>query len=151
MIDTARARPILVSLFSILMATACGGSGENSNPLPHPGDAGDAGDAGAASETGEASNGMGTIQNVFVVAMENHDQTQIIGDTTDAPYINGTLVPAYASTSKFTDLLPLAIPSEPHYVWMEAGTNVFPITPSRRTTTPPPPTAPRARTTLPRR
>ena len=148
MIDTARVRPILVPLFSILMATACGGSDENSNPLPHPGDAGD---AGTAAETGEASNGTGTIQNVFVIAMENHDETQIIGDTTDAPYINGTLAPAYASTSKFGDLLPLAVPSEPHYVWMEAGTNVFSDHTFTSTTTPPPPTAPRVLTTSPPR
>jgi phosphatidylinositol-3-phosphatase len=65
------------------------------------------------------------IQHVFVIAMENHDGTQIYGDTTDAPYINGTLIPAYAHSTNFNDPLALSIPSEPHYVWMEAGTNAF--------------------------
>ena len=51
--------------------------------------------------------------------------SRIIGDTSDAPYINRTLVPCYASTSSFKDPLPIAIPSEPHYVWMEAGTNAL--------------------------
>ena len=65
------------------------------------------------------------IKHVFVVAMENHDASEVYGDTTDAPYINGTLVPAYAHSTNFNDDLALSIPSEPHYVWIEAGTNAF--------------------------
>jgi phosphatidylinositol-3-phosphatase len=42
----------------------------------------------------------------------------------DAPYIN-QLIAEYAHAMAFTDPLPDAIPSEPHYVWMEAGTNAF--------------------------
>jgi len=64
------------------------------------------------------------IQHVFVIAMENHDASQIYGNTTDAPYINGTLIPAYAHATNFNDELP-ALASEPHYVYMEAGTNAF--------------------------
>src|ERR1700744_2833230 len=66
------------------------------------------------------------IQRVFVIAMENHDSTEIYGDTTDAPYINNTLIPSYAHATNFNDPLALSIPSEPHYVWMEAGPNAFP-------------------------
>ena len=65
------------------------------------------------------------IKHVFVVAMENHDAAEVYGDTTDAPYINGTLVPSYAHSTNFNDDLALSIPSEPHYVWIEAGTNAF--------------------------
>ena len=65
------------------------------------------------------------LQHVFVIAMENHDSTQIYGDTTDAPYINNTLIPSYAHATNFNDELALSLPSEPHYVWMEAGTNAF--------------------------
>lgn len=57
--------------------------------------------------------------------MENQDYSKVIGSTTNAPYINGTLLPAYASASNFQDELPLLVPSEPHYVWMESGTNQF--------------------------
>ena len=64
------------------------------------------------------------IKHVFVIAMENHDATQIYGNT-KAPYINNTLIPDYAHASNFNDALALSIPSEPHYVWMEAGTNAF--------------------------
>ena len=55
--------------------------------------------------------------------MENEPSSAIYGNTTDAPYINGLLATA-ASTTKFQDELP-ALASEPHYVWMEAGTNAF--------------------------
>jgi hypothetical protein len=62
---------------------------------------------------------------VFIIAMENHDSEEIIGNKVDAPYLNNTLVPAYAVASNFNDQLAIPVPSEPHYVWMEAGTNVF--------------------------
>lgn len=65
------------------------------------------------------------IQHVFVIAMENHDSSQIYGNTSSAPYINNTLIPNYARATNFNDELALSIPSEPHYVWMEAGTNAF--------------------------
>jgi hypothetical protein len=64
------------------------------------------------------------IKHVFVIAMENHDANQIYGNTTNAPYINGTLIPTYGKASNFNDELP-SLASEPHYIWMEAGTNTF--------------------------
>jgi hypothetical protein len=73
--------------------------------------------------TGAATSSV--IKHVFVIAMENHDASSIYGDTTDAPYINNTLIPTYAHATNFNDELALSIPSEPHYVWMEAGTNAF--------------------------
>lgn len=83
--------------------------------------------SGSSSGTAKsADSGAGgfRIQHVIVIAMENHDETSIIGST-NAPYINGTLIPDYASASNFVDRLDLSIPSEPHYVYMEAGTNAF--------------------------
>jgi hypothetical protein len=65
------------------------------------------------------------IKHIFVIALENHDASQIYGNNADAPYINGTLVPNYARATNFDDELAQSIPSEPHYVWMEAGTNTF--------------------------
>lgn len=66
------------------------------------------------------------IKVIFVIAMENHDARDIYGNTANAPYINNVLMPKYARATKFVDELPPSIPSEPHYVWMEAGTNKFP-------------------------
>ncbi|HEV7508571.1 MAG TPA: hypothetical protein VGS07_27060 [Thermoanaerobaculia bacterium] len=87
------------------------------------------------------------LQHVFVIAMENHDSTQIYGNTTDAPYINNTLIPAYAHSTNFNDTLALSIPSEPHYVWMERAPTPFPIPPSPPTTILRARTAPAARLT----
>jgi len=64
------------------------------------------------------------IKVIFVIAFENHDSKQIYGNKQDAPYINNVLLPAYAHSTNFGDVLP-SLPSEPHYVWMEAGTNKF--------------------------
>ena len=62
---------------------------------------------------------------IFVIPMENESSSAIYADTTNAPYINNTLVPMAAYATMFSDELPSAVPSEPHYVWMEAGTNTF--------------------------
>lgn len=64
------------------------------------------------------------IQHVFVITMENTDASQIYGNTTNAPYINNTLLPNYAHATNWNDELP-SLASEPHYIWMEAGTNAF--------------------------
>lgn len=71
------------------------------------------------------ASGASVIQHVFVIVMENHDASQIYGNTTNAPYINNTLIPSYAHATNFNDPLALSLPSEPHYVYMEAGTNAF--------------------------
>lgn len=67
---------------------------------------------------------VSTIKHIFVIAMENHAASDIYGNVTSAPYINRTLLPLYGRASNFIDKLP-TLPSEPHYVWMEAGTNAF--------------------------
>lgn len=72
------------------------------------------------------------INHVFVVVMENMDATQkakgdknyIYGNKKAAPYINKVLIPSAARALNFVDELP-DLPSEPHYILMEAGTNVF--------------------------
>ncbi len=65
----------------------------------------------------------GQTKYVFVVAMENEAAKSVYGSS-DAPYLNG-LIAKYAHATAFNDPLPDPIPSEPHYVWMEAGTNQF--------------------------
>src|SRR5262249_24908900 len=63
------------------------------------------------------------IRTVFVIPLENKADTAIYGNTKDAPYINGLFTGANHATN-FRDELP-DLESEPHYVWMEAGTNAF--------------------------
>jgi phospholipase C len=64
------------------------------------------------------------IKHVIVIAMENTDSRKIYGNEHDAPFINSALLPKYAHATNFVDELP-NLDSEPHYLWMEAGTNTF--------------------------
>lgn len=93
-----------------------GGGGDDGTQLDAPG----GGDGSVDSPSNNKA-----ITTIFVIAFENKDQTQVVGNTNDAPYINSLLVSTAAHASKFGDVLP-SLPSEPHYVWMEGGTNAFP-------------------------
>jgi hypothetical protein len=65
-----------------------------------------------------------SIQHVFVIAMENADAATVY-DSANWPYLDHQLLPQAARALAFQDELPIGVPSEPHYVWMEAGTNAF--------------------------
>jgi phosphatidylinositol-3-phosphatase len=97
----------------------CGGGSEGAGRDVAVSDAAHDGPSAAAHD------GSSAAAHVFVVAMENENIDQVYGETIDAPYINGTLIPSGARATSFIDELPLSFPSEPHYVWMEAGTNAF--------------------------
>ena len=60
------------------------------------------------------------IKTVFIILMENHDWSTIVG-AAQCPYINNTLLPisSYASQYKTP---PGNHPSEPNYLWLVAGT-----------------------------
>jgi hypothetical protein len=62
------------------------------------------------------------IQHVFVIMLENRNASEIYSSS-NAPYLN-QLMKGYAHAANFTDVL-TSLPSEPHYVWLEAGTNSF--------------------------
>lgn len=64
------------------------------------------------------------INTIFVIPFENKSSAQIYGNTADAPYLDMLVRTRAAHATKFRDALP-SLPSEPHYVWMEAGTNQF--------------------------
>jgi hypothetical protein len=104
-----RFRPFaLLALMSSLLAASCG----------------TADDGGDGVQSVQSAVTTSVIKFVFVIAMENHDASQIYGDTADAPYINNTLMAKYARATNFNDELP-SLASEPHYIFMEAGTNAF--------------------------
>jgi hypothetical protein len=79
----------------------------------------------------------GQIQTVFVIAMENHNWTQPAGETPGqifgspyAPYINSLVTPGNANAaqvsyaSNYQNAGPGIHPSEPNYIWSEAGSNL---------------------------
>jgi hypothetical protein len=57
------------------------------------------------------------IKKVFYLMEENRSSNQVYG-ASDAPYINNTLMTTYDYASDYTDVVH---PSEPNYVWLEAG------------------------------
>jgi phosphatidylinositol-3-phosphatase len=75
---------------------------------------------------------VAAVRHVIVIVMENTNAEKaggapyIYGNMADAPYINSVLLPAHAHALNYRDPMPLGVPSEPHYVWLEAGTNNFP-------------------------
>ena len=102
--------------------TSAGTGGSGAAPPPI-GAGGSAPPPSGAGGTGGATAG-GHAKYVFVIAFENEAEGAVYGNS-DAPYLNGQLMSQYAHTTAFSDPLPDALPSEPHYVWMEAGTNAF--------------------------
>jgi len=58
---------------------------------------------------------------VFLILMENHNWSDI-KDSSSAPYINHTLLPQASHAEQYYNP-PGIHPSEPNYLWLEAGTN----------------------------
>ncbi len=62
------------------------------------------------------------VPTVFLILMENHNWDQIEGSAL-APYINQTLLPMASYAEQYYN--PHSIhPSEPNYIWLEAGSNL---------------------------
>ena len=77
--------------------------------------------AGAAAATSAPAAGLDATSNVFVILMENHNWADIKGSP-NAPYINNTLLPMASYCDQYYNP-PGLHPSEPNYLWLEAGTN----------------------------
>ncbi len=60
------------------------------------------------------------LPTVFLIMMENHDW-KLIHNSKSAPYINQTLLPMAAHAEQYYNP-PYLHPSEPNYIWLEAGT-----------------------------
>jgi hypothetical protein len=71
------------------------------------------------------------VGDVFVILMENHNWTQPssftgvpqIQGSASAPYINNTLTQIGAYANNYQNAGAGVHPSEPNYIWLEAGTN----------------------------
>ena len=77
--------------------------------------------AAALESSVQASQWLPPIKTVFIIVEENHNWAQITPSV--APYIQGTLVPAGAHAEQYYTP-PGNHPSEPNYVWLEAGGNL---------------------------
>lgn len=77
-------------------------------------------DAHVMSDGGSDAGAVG-IRTVFIILMENHNWSDIHGSAS-APYINGMLLRMGAHAEQYFNP-PGNHPSEPNYLWLEAGTN----------------------------
>jgi phospholipase C len=64
----------------------------------------------------------GPLKTVFIILMENHSWSTIKASP-KAAYINGTLVPMGGHAENYSTP-PANHPSEPNYIWLEAGGNL---------------------------
>jgi len=69
-----------------------------------------------------AQAGLNQSSTVFIILMENHNWSSIKGSAS-APYINNTLLPMASYCDQYYNP-PGLHPSEPNYLWLEAGTNL---------------------------
>jgi hypothetical protein len=109
-------------VLALCLLAACGSPANNNNGNPDAPNGGDGHGSGSGSGYHDAPMVTGA-RTVFVIPLENKPAASIYGNTTNAPYIQ-SLMPTAAYAMQFTDELP-DLDSEPHYIWMEAGTNVF--------------------------
>ena len=79
------------------------------------------GDAGSSSTTPDGGTVPSHLKTVFLIVMENHNWSDIHGSDR-APYLNQTLLPMGAHAENYFNP-PGNHPSEPNYLWLEAGTN----------------------------
>src|SRR4051812_11836316 len=77
---------------------------------------------GSGSGAGDVVGAIG-LPHVFVIAMEN--KTEALYGDTNATFINDVLLVNGAHADDYLDCTTATIPSEPHYIWLDAGTNVF--------------------------
>ena len=101
-----------------------GGSGGGATGGGSGGSATGGGSGGGATGGGSGGGAFTGIPTVFVIMMENKNEGGVYGNS-GAPYINTTLMAQYAHSTNYTDCEFSVIPSEPHYVWQEAGTSTF--------------------------
>jgi hypothetical protein len=98
-----RLSPILIALFAGCTNIA-GNTSTTCSPI-------------SATEIEPTSDWQGTV---FTIVLENTSASSIVGNKTDAPYIN-SLIAQGALAANYSDAL--VHPSEPNYIWMAAGEN----------------------------
>lgn len=76
----------------------------------------------------QTSSPLSNIHHVWIILMENKDWTSVKGNST-APFINDTILKLGASSNNYHNVptsMGFLHPSEPNYLWLEGGTNVYP-------------------------
>lgn len=114
-------------IFSIALLFGCSFSpiaitSEPTNTaLPTPGHPPSSVPAPSSSPTLALTANPSKIKTVFLIVMENHNWSDILNNSS-APFINKTILPQASHAQQYYNP-PGNHPSEPNYLWLEAGTN----------------------------
>jgi len=108
------------ALAPLLAALALGGCNSDVVSGDYPDLAGGGSDL--AGQPGDLSGGGQRLKTVFIMLFENHNWSSFKGSA-DAKYLNGTLLPKTAHAEQYFNP-PGNHPSEPNYLWLEAGSNL---------------------------
>lgn len=122
--ERPRKRPIWLALTiicEILLASCSSTSGTGGTPTPVPSGQPTPTPVPSSQPTPTQTPTGSQGRSVFLVMMENHNWSDIKGSSS-APYINKTLLPMASSAEQYYNP-PGIHPSEPNYLWLEAGTN----------------------------
>jgi phospholipase C len=121
---------VLVLFAGLLNASGCSSTDAATNAAPvgatKQNDAGGSSLAEGGTQPGADGGGPDAsppgegIKTVFLIMMENHSWSTIKAAGSSAAYINDTLVPMGAHAEAYTTP-PGNHPSEPNYIWLEAG------------------------------
>ena len=119
--------PVLGLLSVVALSpTACGAPGsQGSVGDDGGGSSGGGSGSSSGSGSGSGSGGGSHVETIFLILMENHNWSDIMGSSS-APNINALLTDPQASwCTNYHDNPANQHPSEPNYIWLEAGTNAL--------------------------
>ena len=102
--------------------SATGGNGGTSSGGTGGSAAGGTGGTSTGGTGGTGGSAGNHVKTVFLIMMENHNWSAIKGSSS-APYINKTLLPMSSYATNYQNP-PGNHPSEPNYIWLEAGSNL---------------------------
>lgn len=108
---------------SVLLAlAACASTSSNPNDLGGPQYASLEAEPVTTKDESSAIRATHQLKTAFVILLENHNWSDIAGSKS-APYIN-SLLPTAAIADNYRDNPKAVHPSEPNYLWLEAGDNL---------------------------
>src|SRR5260370_804564 len=105
---------IVLAIISDILLASCSTTPTTGAPTPTPHPA-------ATSAPLPTPTSPSTARTIFLILMENHNWSDI-KNSPNAPYINNTLLPMASNADQYYNP-PGIHPSEPNYLWLEAGTN----------------------------
>jgi hypothetical protein len=115
-----------VAALAVSLAAAAGGCGSSSSGSSGSNGSGDGGGSGGSSSGGGNAEALAghSIKTIFIILMENNNWSDIYMQAV-APYITSLTTNAQASwCSNYFDNPDAVHPSEPNYIWLEAGNNL---------------------------